>query len=171
MGGKLTFRERAPSPSTGLSPFPTYLPLCCGQSGQEPVQSCIALTTAGAATAPALADSSTTAAISFFMFLSIERLNWSVSRGSRRWRIKRRINSGELLRKAAGHRDRRQNVNFDQWEGRQHRRASCAVASTHMRGPLVVAVVHHGNRDRGLQRAFRAGGAGRHKPKQPEHRL
>jgi hypothetical protein len=47
--------------------------LLCGQSGQEPVQSAITCATAGAAAkAPALADSSRTAANSFFMIFSID---------------------------------------------------------------------------------------------------
>jgi hypothetical protein len=61
--------DRTPSVLNGAA----YL--LCGQPGQSPVQSAIACTTAGAAAkAAVLADSSTMAAISFFMLFSIEML-------------------------------------------------------------------------------------------------
>lgn len=129
LGGEPVNKKRVPGPfepDTLLTYSLTLAYLPSGQSGQPGQgQSAIALATAGAAAnAAVLADSSTMAAISFFMTFSFNVLiSKGSSRGARRRRIESRIDTGEAL--VAGDRrcDRRRRGGGDLHRRRKNRDA------------------------------------------------
>ena len=129
------------------------------------------ITAGAAAIAAVLADSSTMAAISFFMIFSfVELISKELVSPARRRRVEHWINPKQGSRLYGDDRYRREDMILDHRERRQHAQAYRAVlrVAARRRGGIRM-MMHHRRRHCRVQRTARADARWLYGDQQPEH--